>query len=85
MTRESVIFQYKMPITSIIITEENKSIRNDKTIINFIARVHKSNTNGNSTELTNAEMKIQKCRNTQDDWRRPKGDDQMLIGDRIDL
>ena len=29
-------------------------------------------------------MKTQKCRNTQDEWRRQKGDDQMSIVDRID-
>ena len=41
MTREFVIFQYKTPTTSIIITEENKSICNDKTKINFIVGANK--------------------------------------------
>ena len=58
MTRESVIIQYKTPASSIIITEENKSIRNAKTKMNFIVGVHNIYTNGNSTLLTNAEMKM---------------------------
>ena len=84
MTRESVIFQYKTPITSIIITDQNKSTRNDKSKTNSIVGVHNTYTNGNSIQPTNAEMKMRQCGNTQDEWRRPKGDDQMSIVDRID-
>ena len=41
MTRESVFFQYKTPTTSIILTQETKSICSDKTKINFVVGVHK--------------------------------------------
>ena len=41
LTRESLIFQYKSPTTSIIIREENKSTHNNNKKLNFIVGVHK--------------------------------------------